>query len=232
MQVTPQRSIKDILESIGVPHVEIDLISLHPEGGTKSSAVDFNYHPIHNDAFTVYPETHPLTDRGLMTSVTAPHRFLLDVHLGKLARLMRMLGFDSFYRNDLTDPVLARMSREQHRILLTQDRRLLMRREVTLGLCIRSQKPHTQLREVLQRYEIHLQARPFSRCMNCNGQLVEVPKEVVFERLPPRVKKWCDTFACCVDCDNIYWQGTHHARMKLWVKDLLQEADQGRKQYV
>jgi len=139
-----------------------------------------------------------------------------------------VVGFDSFYRNDLTDPVLARLSRVQKRTLLTQDRRLLMRREVRQGLCIRSQQPRTQLREVLQRYELHKQARPFSRCMNCNGLLEEVSKEAVFERLPPKVKKWCDTFSCCVECDNIYWQGTHHARMKLWVDKLLQEPQQGR----
>ncbi len=221
LKVTPRRSIKDVLESLGVPHVEIDRIQLHTLNGPESCDVDFSYHPVAGDDFTVYPETHPLSGTGLIPAVSGPYRFLLDVHLGKLARLLRLLGFDSFYRNDLDDPLLARLSRVQERLLLTQDRHLLMRSEISQGLFIRSQQPRIQLEEVLQRYELHQAAQPFTRCMNCNGQLKTVPKAVVFDRLPPKVKKWCDTFSRCLACDNIYWQGTHHARMKKWATELL-----------
>ncbi len=221
LRVDPQRSIKDILESLGVPHVEIDRIQLHPGNGPDSREVNLDYHPAAEDAFTVYPEAHQLTGEGLIPPSPPPHRFLLDVHLGKLARLLRLLGFDSLYRNDLTDPVLARLSRVQRRVLLTQDRRLLMRREVTQGLMIRSQYPRRQLVEVIQRYELRREARPFTRCMKCNGLLREVTKAEVYDRLPPKVKKWRDRFSRCPDCGNIYWQGTHHARMKAWVEELL-----------
>ena len=147
-------------------------------------------------------------------------RFILDVHLGRLAAYLRMLGFDTLYRNDYDDPELADISASEQRILLTCDRRLLMRKQIDYGYLVRSRLPRQQLLEVLTRYQLHKQIRPFSRCMHCNGLTRPVDKKTIEHRLLPKTRKYYDTFYQCQNCGKIYWQGSHYQKMEQMIKNL------------
>ncbi|MBI3972138.1 MAG: Mut7-C RNAse domain-containing protein, partial [Chloroflexi bacterium] len=138
----------------------------------------------------------------------------LDAHLGKLAGLLRLLGFDVLYRNDDDDETLARISAEQERILLTRDRGLLKRSIVTYGYHVWETNPGRQLVEVLRRFNLSAQISPFRRCLRCNAVLEPVSKEAVIDRLEPKTRLYYDEFAFCRACDQVYWKGSHYARLQ------------------
>jgi uncharacterized protein with PIN domain len=140
-------------------------------------------------------------------------RFVLDVHLGRLARLLRLVGFDALYLNDAPDSELASCSAREHRVLLTRDRALLKRREVTHGYSVRSASPFEQLVEVLDRFQLRRLVRPFSRCTRCNSLLRPAPKETVAEAVPPRSYAAFDEFLACDGCGRVYWRGSHYERL-------------------
>ena len=148
--------------------------------------------------------------------------FVLDTHLGRLAAYLRMLGFDTLYRNDYDDPELARISVEEHRILLTCDRQLLMRRQITHGYFVRSRQSQQQLLEVLRRFDLFNNQQPFTRCMECNGTIHPVNKQIIEDALPPDAKKYYNEFFQCEACRKIYWKGSHYQKMnKLIEKELI-----------
>jgi len=204
-------SIKDAIEAIGVPHTEVDLILVN------GNSVGFDYHLQNNDHISVYPvfesmDISPLThlrDKPLRRTA-----FVLDVHLGKLARLMRMLGFDTLYRNDYDDHEIVNISNNEHRIILTRDRGILKYNAVTHGYCIRSTKPIEQTREVLRRFDLSEQIKPFKRCIECNGVIVGVDKKKIQNKLPPKVAAQHSVFYHCLNCKKIYWRGSHYLGMK------------------
>jgi uncharacterized protein with PIN domain len=136
-------------------------------------------------------------------------RFILDVHLGTLARLLRLMGFDTLYRNDYDDADIVDIAVVSGRIILTRDHGLLMRRRVTHGYWLRSQKPTEQAAEVLRRFDLASLVEPLSRCPRCNGPIRETSKEVVWEELPPKTRQYHDTFYRCEVCGQIYWRGNH-----------------------
>lgn len=140
-------------------------------------------------------------------------RFLLDVHLGRLARLLRLLGCDADYANHRDDPELVALARQQDRVLLTRDRGLLSRRAVTHGYLVRADDPVAQLEEVVDRFELCATLRPFTRCLECNGELEDVAKAEVLHRLEPGTRREQHRFRRCRGCDRIYWRGTHHRRL-------------------
>ena len=180
------RSIKDLIESIGVPHTEIDLIIVNGE------SVDFNYQVQADDHISVYPvfeslDISPITHCQPQT--LRDTRFILDVHLGRLAAYLRMLGFDTLYENDCDDPVLADISAAEHRVLLTCDRLLLMRKQVSHGYFVRSRLPKEQLIEILSRFDLYANIKPFSRCMHCNGITLPVEKQSIESQLLDKTKK-------------------------------------------
>jgi hypothetical protein len=148
---------------------------------------------------------------------------VVDANLGKLARYLRLLGFDTRYRNDFDDPELAEISAKEHRILLTRDRDLLKRSLVTHGYYVRARKPDRQVQEVLERFDLRRSLQPFQRCTACNGELTEVPKESVAERLEPKTRHYHDRFWHCGGCDRIYWRGGHYRRMRHWLQSLQTE---------
>lgn len=205
------RSIKDLIESIGVPHTEIDLIIINGE------SVDFN-HPVQNgERISVYPAFRSLDISPLKHCQPEPlneARFVLDAHLGRLAAYLRMLGFDTLYRNDYDDATLADTSANEHRILLTCDRLLLMRKQVAYGYFVRSRQPHQQLPEILSRFDLYDQQKPFTRCMHCNGTTGAVNKQDIEAQLLPKTKKYYDKFVRCRTCKKIYWQGSHYSKMQ------------------
>jgi hypothetical protein len=140
-------------------------------------------------------------------------RFIADVHLGRLARYLRMAGFDVLYRNDFTDREIARIASETRRVVLTRDRGLLEHKRVTRFHWVRSVRPREQLREVLGRFGLADRARPFTRCLECNGRIVAVPKRKIEAELPPRTRTYYERFFRCAACRRVYWEGSHVERM-------------------
>jgi uncharacterized protein len=154
---------------------------------------------------------------GSEERVTDPIKFILDVHLGKLARWLRMLGFDTLYRNDYADPEIVAIAVREERVILTRDLGIMKRRAVTRGYHIQSTKPEEQLQEVLSRYALLSQIQPFHRCIVCNGLLQRVAKEAVIAQLEPKTVRYYDEFFQCEACHKIYWRGSHFDRMEMFI---------------
>jgi uncharacterized protein len=203
-------TVKAMIEDQGVPHTEVDLVLANGE------SVDFSYRPADGDRISVYPKFESW-DIGSLSRVRAAPlretRFALDVHLGRLARLLRMFGFDSLYGNSLDDEELVRLARREMRIVLTRDRGLLKRRSVTHGYLVRSLVPHEQLAEVVRRFDLAPTARLGSRCVECNVALERVSKEEILTRLPPAVASDYAEFSICPQCRRVFWRGSHWKRM-------------------
>jgi uncharacterized protein with PIN domain len=210
-------SVKDLIESLGVPHTEIDLILVN------GNSVDFNYLVRKGDRISVYPRFESLDISPVTRLRPAPlriTRFVLDSHLGRLAAYLRMLGFDTLYRNDYDDPTLVRLSVEEQRILLTSDRGLLMRKHVTRGYYVRERQPKKQLLEVLSRFDLFKAQQPFTRCMHCNGEIEPVSKDVIASHLMPKTRIHYHEFWQCKDCQKVYWKGSHYRRMQQLIASL------------
>lgn len=211
-------SIKDMIESLGVPHPEVDSLLVNGE------SVDFSYIVRDGDRIDVYPIS-AASEVAPTVSVRPPHlsyyRFVLDIHLGKLANSLRMLGFDTLYRNDYADEELAQISASQERILLTRDKGLLMRSLVTYGYYVRETNPERQVVEVLQRFNLFKLVQPFKRCIRCNGLLVPVAKESILDQLPQKTQLSINEFHRCGECSQIYWKGAHYERMEQFIERLL-----------
>jgi len=211
-------SVKDAIEALGVPHTEVDLIL------ANGQSVDFSYRVRSGDRISVYPvfasiDISPL--ERLRPTPLREVRFLLDAHLGKLAAYLRMLGFDAAYDRDSTDEILARVSLDGRRILLTRDRGLLKRNMIVRGCFLRATNPREQLIDVLQRFELFRSISPFERCMHCNTLLRPVAKEMIAERLLPETRQHYEEFRLCPNCYRIYWKGSHYQRMQRLIQSIL-----------
>jgi uncharacterized protein with PIN domain len=214
-------SIKDMVEAIGVPHPEVDLILVNGE------SVDFNYHLRNRDRVSVYPVFESIDISPLLRLRPEPLgevRFVLDTHLGRLAGYLRMFGFDTLYRNDFGDETLAQIASEQKRILLTKDRGLLKRNSITHGYFVRSTNPRDKLVEVMRRFDLLRSVAPFRRCIRCNELLALVEKEAILDELLPQVREHYSEFRRCTGCDQIYWKGTHFERMERFLDWTLQRS--------
>jgi uncharacterized protein with PIN domain len=214
-------AVKDAIEGLGVPHTEVDLVLVN--GGS----VDFS-HPLEDgDRVSVYPVFESIDISPLLRVRPKPlrePRFVADTHLGRLAAYLRLFGFDTLYGADAPDAELARTSAAEHRILLTRDRGLLKRSAVTHGCYIRQTNPRLQLQEVLERFDLSASAAPFTRCLRCNGLLVTAGKEDLAALLPPRIRELYDSFQFCPSCQRVYWEGSHHRRMRQLVEQVLNRA--------
>lgn len=201
---------KDMLESFGVPHTEIELMVINGEPSSLSRMV------INGDRVAVYPHFRSIDIRPLLPAAPDLYdrRFVLDVHLGRLASYLRMLGFDAVYENQFDDAKLAHLAGEQDCILLTRDVGLLKRSAVQRGYWLRETNPIRQLREVVDRYHLEDAIAPFTRCMHCNATLVPADKDAVRHRLPPQTAELFDEFQSCLRCQRVYWKGSHHERMQ------------------
>lgn len=211
--------IKDPIEALGVPHTEVALIVVN------GSSVGFDYQLRDGDRVAVYPQFFHL-DIAPLTHLRAPlprAAFVLDVHLGKLARLLRLLGIDALYSNSYDDPELVDIAEGETRVLLTRDRRLLFHRRVVYGHFVRATDPLQQAREVINHYELASLVRPFSRCMRCNGAVVSVNKGDVVNQLQPKTAQYYDEFYRCCNCGQIYWKGPHFQGLLEVINDLRPE---------
>ncbi|MBM3145727.1 MAG: twitching motility protein PilT [Chloroflexi bacterium] len=213
-------TVKHLIESMGVPHTEVDLILVN------GNSVGFDYQVRDGDQVSVYPVFESMDIQAVSQVRPEPlrePRFVLDNHLGKLATYLRLLGFDVAYRNDFDDLELAEISSSDRRILLTRDRGLLKRGQVTRGYCVRAKNPQQQVREVLQRFDLVGLAHPFSRCARCNGLLKPVSKDEVVDRLEPKTKLYFEEFRQCEACEQVYWKGSHFERMEGFIEQVLME---------
>jgi uncharacterized protein with PIN domain len=202
-------SIKDVIESCGVPHPEVGLILL------KGKALDFDYGLTRDAEIELYPpETgYPHFENKRSQSATIS-RFVADGHLGKLMRNLRLLGFDVAYDCRADDRQLLRIMEAENRALLTRDRRLLMHAVVKTGYCPRSQDPDEQTIEVIRRFDLLGLIAPFTRCLRCNAPLQKVAKTDVIEKLEPLTKIYYKEFRRCTSCGQIYWAGSHFDRLQ------------------
>jgi len=204
------RSVKDLIESNGIPHTEVDVILV------DSISVNFNHLLSGGESIQVYPADNVLNEHKLIHNQPEPsgeRRFILDVHLGRLAGYCRLLGFDTLYRNDYDDPTLADISADQQRILITCDRKLLTRKKISYGYLMRSRIPQQQIVELVDRYRLLDHPTHEARCMECNGIIKAVSKEKIKDQLQPLTKKHYHSFYQCDRCQKIYWKGSHYSKM-------------------
>ena len=220
----PGATVKHLIESAGVPHTEVELILLN------GNSVGFGKQPVSGDMVSVYPVFESLDVSPLVRVRESPlrrTRFVLDVHLGKLALILRLLGFDVLFPGDRDDAELARISAGTGRILLTRDIGLLKRSVVDHGCYIRSDDPLRQAGEVLDRLDLRDSVEPFCRCVRCGGRLQEVDKEEILHRLEPLTKRYYNDFRICPDCGQIYWRGSHYPALRKLLEDLGVEDREG-----
>jgi hypothetical protein len=210
-------SVKDMIEGIGVPHAEVDLILVNGESS------DFTRLIRNGDRVAVYPVFESIDITPVLRLRPQPLRetkFVLDVHLGRLAGYLRMLGFDTLYSNRASDLELVQISCEEKRILLTRDRGVLKHSAVTHGYWLRETDSRRQAAEVVRRFDLVRSLRPLTRCMVCNEPLRAVSKAEVGGRVPQGILKWCDEFRACAGCGRVYWEGSHCRRMRQWIEQL------------
>jgi len=203
-------TVKNAIESLGVPHTEVELILVN------GVSVGFS-HPVRDgDRISVYPKFEALDVSPLLRIRERPLRevrFLADAHLGALAKFLRLFGFDTLYRNDFKDQEVAHLSVQERRIVLTRDRGLLMHRIITHGCYVRAERPLDQLSEVIARLDLSRAIRPFTRCLRCNRAIERIDKSCIAGRLAPDTLRYYDEFWTCYACDRVYWAGSHFRRL-------------------
>jgi uncharacterized protein with PIN domain len=218
-RLAEKTSIKDIIESCGVPHPEVDLILVDEQ------TVGFDY-TLANDAkvevFPVENRDTNRTEKRLQTISIA--RFVTDGHLGGLTRNLRLLGFDVAYPKNADDGQLLDVMSRENRALLTRDRRLLMHGIVQHGYCPRSQNADEQTIEVIRRFDLLELIAPFTRCLRCNALLEAAAKADVIDRLEPLTKIYYDQFRRCPDCKQIYWSGSHFPKLQKRIEEIRSRA--------
>lgn len=213
-------SIKDMIEALGVPHTEVELILVN------GVAVDFSYLVRDADRISVYPMFEALDITPLLRLRAHPLRviqFIVDVNLGKLARYLRLLGFDTLYSNNYGDAVIAQLAASEHRIVLTRDRDLLKRRSITHGYFVRAAQPRQQLTEVVRRLDLYRTLLPLSRCSHCNARIERVEKEKIVAQIPVKTRQAVQCFWRCPGCGKLYWRGAHSTRIDQLIEALRQE---------
>ncbi|MCH7974616.1 MAG: Mut7-C ubiquitin/RNAse domain-containing protein [Bacteroidetes bacterium] len=214
---TVRASVKDVIESLGVPHTEVDLILVN------GKSVGFDYLINDGDDISVYPVFESLDITNVQHLRPKPLRnpkFIADVHLGRLVRYLRMMGFDVLYKNDFVDDEIVTLSLIETRAILTRDRGILKRSEVTHGYWIRSTKVKEQVIEVLKRFDLKNIIKEFSRCIECNSLLIKINKDKILNELPPKVARTQEEFYRCPVCKKNYWKGTHHQKMLFFIQSV------------
>ena len=217
-------SVKHSIEALGVPHTEVALVLVNGESSS------FERPLAEGDRVAAYPAFGLLDVQGLQRLRSWPAgrpRFVADAHLGGLARLLRMAGYDSLYDNGYHDDEIERIAREQGRVLLSRDRELLKRRSVEFGCYLHAIDPPGQLRELFARLRLAAGMRPFSLCLHCSLPLHPVDRDAVLARLPPRVAASPQEFTTCAGCHRVYWEGSHHERMRRMLAAVASGGEQG-----
>ena len=216
-----EATAKHMVEALGVPHTEVALLLVNGESS------GFERLLAEGDRAAVYPAFGELDVHALQRLRSWPAgrlRFVADAHLGGLARLLRMAGFDTLYDNGYHDADIERIAREEGRVLLTRDRELLKRRTVELGCYVHALDPPEQLRELFARLRLNKEVRAFTLCLHCNLPLRRIDKEAVLQALPPGVRDTQSEFTTCDACRRVYWKGSHYAHMRGLLEDVAARA--------
>ncbi|MCC6071873.1 Mut7-C ubiquitin/RNAse domain-containing protein [Massilia sp. GCM10020059] len=201
---------KHMIEAIGVPHTEVELILVNGESSGFGRLLE------EGDRVSVYPKFESLDVSELLRVREHPLRelrFVADAHLGGLARFLRMAGFDTLYDNNYMDGDIEKTSISENRIVLTRDRELLKRRGITHGCYVHAIRSEEQFREIVRRLDLAGSIKPFTLCLKCNAPLRQVDKAEVIDRLPPSVRQHHQEFCMCGICQGIFWKGSHWQRM-------------------
>jgi uncharacterized protein len=212
-------TVKDLVEGIGIPHPEIDLIL------ANNQSVGFDALVHDGDRIAVFPLFEALDVQAVTLVRPAPPgttRFVLDGHLGRLTRHLRLMGLDAVCPPGADDAEIARIALREARIALTRDQALLKRSTIAHGYFVRETRSSRQLVEVLRRYRA-ASTVPFTRCLRCNAPLASVPREAIEERLPPRTKTHYEEFWECTGCGQLFWKGAHWTRLVSLVETTLTE---------
>lgn len=218
VEIKGKRSIKDMIEALGVPHTEIDLILVNEK------SVDFTYILQDGDRISVYPVFESLNIENVTRLRKIPLRetkFIADINLGHIVKYMRILGFDVCFDPLLSHRQIIEISKKENRIVLTKSKNLLKFKDITHGIFIRPGTTEEQVRGIIDFLDIKDIVKPFSRCLRCNNLLRSVPKESIVDRIPPKTKVFCNEYSYCKPCDKIYWKGTHFIKMKRVIDRIL-----------
>jgi len=213
-------AVRDVIQAIGVPHTAIDLVLV------DGVSVDFAHRLKGGERVAVYPVFERLDIGPVVRLRPEPlrdTRFVVDAHLGKLARYLRMLGFDTAYQRHFEAPEIIERSLAEQRIILTRSPELLKQNRVTHGYWVRHEEPLDQLPEVLAELDLSGRLKPFTRCMECNGRIEGVAKADIADRVEPPVLRRFSEFRQCRDCGKIYWKGSHHERMARLIGELVKQ---------
>ena len=213
-----RESVKDMIEALGVPHTEVDLILVN------GKSVDFGFIIQDKDRISVYPLFESLDIKDVTRLREVPlreTRFIADVNIGDIVKYMRALGLDVYYDASLSPLDIIRISKREDRTILTKSRNLLKFRDVTHGIFIRPGTTVEQIKRIIDFLSLQAVITPFSRCLQCNNSLVRVSKESIFDRIPPKTRAFCDEYSYCSACDKIYWKGSHFTRIKRVVDEIL-----------
>lgn len=213
-------TLGEALESLQLPLAEVDLVLVN------GSPESLDHRLYENDYISVYPTFETLDISRLKVDQKPAlrlTRFILDAHLGKLAKYLRMLGFDTLYRNDYGDKEIINIAVNEKRIILTRDKLLLQSSRVTHGYYVRSTEKHKQLKEVVRKFDLYSQFRSFSRCMTCNAELILRNKEGVVHLVEEGILQLYNNFYFCPACRKVYWKGSHFKRMEGYIRDLTRE---------
>ena len=215
-----KRSIKDMIESLGIPHTEVDLILVN------NRSVDFRYILQDNDRVSVYPVFELLNITGITRLRKIPlrrNKFIADINIGNIVKYMRVMGLDVYHDSQLSNGEIIEISNTKNRIILTQDKKLLKFKYVSHGMFIRPGSTIEQIRRIIEYLDIENDIKPFSRCLRCNTPLSTVQKNKILDRIPPKTKEWCHEYGQCPSCDKIYWKGTHFMKMEKVVRQMLDQ---------
>jgi uncharacterized protein len=210
-------AIGEFVSKFGILFDRIDLVLVN------GVSVDSRHQLKDNDRIALFPVFESFDITSVTKAREHPLRqpkFILDVHLGKLANLLRMLGFDTLYRNDYTDNILCRISLKENRTLLSKDKSLIETESLTHAYLVRNKNSRLQLIEVLDRFQLFALTAPFTRCIECNLTLQKVDMVKILSRIPEKVKEWCTEYQWCSACNRIYWKGSHYQKMQEFISSL------------
>jgi len=211
-------SVKDLIESKGIPHTAIFKIVVN----SVPESPDYNVTP--GDKVEVYP-FEKVASGNFDPIFSSPYAFIADSHLAKLGRNLRLLGLDTLINEDNDDRETISLSNSEKRMILTRDLNLLQHGSTRYGYWVRSEDPNVQLEEILSRFDLKTHLQPFSRCMSCNGTLEATALDEVRDQVPPKVKEWCDQFHRCSNCGKVYWKGSHYEKLKEKVDRLIEKME-------
>jgi uncharacterized protein with PIN domain len=210
-------TIKHVVSSFGIADYLVDLVLVNGQ------PVPFSYLINDGDRISIYPKFESF-DISKVTKLRQKPlrtlRFIADVHVGKLARYLRMLGFDTLYENDYDDSRIVAISLETDRIILTRDRGLLTSKEATRGYLVKNIDLKEQIREVISRFDLLTLINPFSLCLSCNSKVRKIDRKDVQEKIDPGIYEQFDEFSSCPDCKKIFWQGSHYRSMSNFIEQI------------